>query len=75
MEDGPLLGPFLANANFNTFHSCMYGGKRRKSTAFLMNFSASNLMEECDNSHNHLPWGLVQTELSSELKFSTSLED
>ena len=58
---------------FQYIHSCMYGGKRRKSTAFL-NFSAPNLMRECDNSHNHLPWGLVQTESSSELKFSTSLE-
>lgn len=69
--------PFLdlpGECKFQYVHSCMYGGKRRKSTAFLMNFSASNLMEECDNSHNHLPWGLVQTELSSELKFSTSLE-
>ena len=69
--------PFLhlpKECRFQYIHSCMYGGKRRKSTAFLMNFEATNLMKECDDNHTHLPWGMVQNDNANELTFSTSLE-
>ncbi|CAL1168692.1 unnamed protein product, partial [Cladocopium goreaui] len=59
---------------FQHIHSCMYGGKRKKRTSFLLNFHAQNLLLECDDKHQHLPWGLVQDDVSSEIKFSTSLE-
>ena len=60
---------------FQHVHSCMYGGKRKKRTSFLLNFHAPNLLLECDDKHSHLPWGLVQDEHKlSEIKFSTSLE-
>ena len=59
---------------FQYIHACMYGSRRRKSTAFLMNFTAPNLQSECDDSHGHLPWGMVDTKDGEGLKFSTSLE-
>ena len=59
---------------FQCIHACMYGSKRRKSTALLMNFTAENLKKECDNSHEHLPWGMVDAKDGAGLKFSTSLE-
>ncbi|CAL1158015.1 unnamed protein product, partial [Cladocopium goreaui] len=59
---------------FQHVHSCMYGGKRKKRTSFLLNFHAQNLLLECDDKHQHLPWGLVQDNALSEIKFSTSLE-
>ena len=52
----------------------MYGSKRRKSTSFLMNFHAENLLLECNNSHSHLPWSMVDMNDGAGLKFSTSLE-
>ena len=63
-----------AVCRFQHVHSCMYGGKRKKRTSFLMNFLATNLLLQCDGNHSHLPWGLVTTEANSEIKFSTSLE-
>ena len=39
-----------------------------------MNFHVANLLLECDDSHSHLPWGLVQGSDASEVTFSTSLE-
>eukprot|EP00435_Cladocopium_sp_Y103_P067316 s126_g29.t2 len=59
---------------FQYIHACMYGSKRRKSTAFLMNFSAPSLRAECDGEHQHLPWGMVDAQDGQGLKFSTSLE-
>ena len=72
-----LTDPFLnlpAVCRFQHVHACMYGGKRKKRTSFLLNFAAPNLLMECDGSHDHLPWGLVQTDDRSDLTFSTSLE-
>ena len=60
--------------NFQYIHACMYGSSRRKSTAFLMNFSAGNLQTECDGLHTHLPWGMVDTADGKGRQFSTSLE-
>ena len=37
-------------------HACMYGSKRLKKIALLINFEAANLRLICDNSHSHLPW-------------------
>ena len=48
--------------------------RRKKRTSFLMNFHAANLLLECDESHPHLPWGMVAQTAGSEMKFSTSLE-
>ena len=59
---------------FQCIHACMYVSKRRKSTALLMNFTAENLKKECGNSHEHLPWGMVDAKDGAGLKFSTSLE-
>ena len=59
---------------FQYIHACMYGSKRRKSTAFLMNFHAENLQTQCDEKHTHLPWGMVDSHDGTGLKFSTSLE-
>ena len=59
---------------FQYIHACMYGSRRRKSTAFLMNFQAENLQAQCDEQHTHLPWGMVDPHDGSGLKFSTSLE-
>ena len=59
---------------FQYIHACMYGSKRRKSTAFLMNFRAENLQTQCDEQHTHLPWGMFDPHDGSGLKFSTSLE-
>ena len=36
--------------------ACMYGSKRLKKTAFLINFDAPNMRVACDDSHPHLPW-------------------
>ena len=72
-----LTDPFVQlpdSFRFQHVHSCMYGGKRKKRTSFLMNFHAANLLLECDDSHSHLPWGMVEQPAGSEIKFSTSLE-
>ena len=72
-----MTDPFLKlpdTFRFQHVHSCMYGGKRKKRTSFLMNFHAVNLLLECDESHPHLPWGMVAQQDGSEMKFSTSLE-
>ena len=72
-----MTDPFLQlpdTFRFQHVHSCMYGGKRKKRTSFLMNFHAANLLLECDESHPHLPWGMVAQTAGSEMKFSTSLE-
>ena len=63
-----------SQCHFQYIHACMYGSRRRKSSAFLMNFSAANLQSECDNNHTHLPWGLVDLQDGTKLQFSTSLE-
>lgn len=41
---------------WHVVHACMYGSKRLKKTALLINFEAANLRKLCDNSHKHLPW-------------------
>ena len=72
-----LTTPFCSlpeQCKFQYIHACMYGSKRRKSTALLMNFTAENLMQECDEKHSHLPWGLVDLQDGAGLKFSTALE-
>ena len=53
---------------------CMYGGNRLKKTAFLMNFEATNLLQVCDGSHSHLPWGKTQDVRTGAVVFSTSTE-
>ena len=60
--------------HFQYIHACMYGSRRRKSTALLLNFTAPNLQSECDDSHSHLPWGMFDQQDGKGLKFSTSLE-
>ena len=48
-----MTDPFLqlpGTFRFQHVHSCMYGGKRKKRTSFLMNFHAANLLLECDES-------------------------
>ena len=44
------------------FDSCMHGGQRAKSTTFLGTPKVfSRLASKCDQSHDHLPWGLNKT--------------
>eukprot|EP00435_Cladocopium_sp_Y103_P017790 s259_g4.t1 len=59
---------------FQYVHACMYGSQRRKSTGLLLNFEADNLKAVCDDSHPHLPWGMVNDDDKQQLRFSTSLE-
>ena len=43
---------------YATFHTCMYGGLRAKSTTIAANFpEILELSVECDRQHAHLPWG------------------
>ena len=63
-----------SGCRFQCVHSCMYGGNRLKKTAFLLNFQATNLLQVCDGSHPHLPWGKTQDVKTGALVFSTSTE-
>ena len=43
---------------YASFHSCMFGGQRPKSTTFAANFKEIlELTAECDRQHPHLAWG------------------
>lgn len=43
---------------YASFHSCMFGGQRPKSTTFAANFKEIlELTGECDRQHPHLAWG------------------
>ena len=59
---------------FQCIHSCMYGGRRLKRTALLMNFQACNLLLSCDGKHTHLPWGKTLNKNTGKSVFSTSTE-
>ena len=50
-----------ASCLWHIVHACMYGSKRLKKTALLINFEAANLRLLCDNSHSHLPWTHTMT--------------
>ena len=42
-----------------TFHACMFGSRRNKLTSLVATkgvFTSMNVC--CDNSHDHLPWGV-----------------
>lgn len=43
-----------------TFHTCMYNAPRKKCTAIWASVKQMLLLRrECDNSHEHKPWGLT----------------
>ena len=45
-----------------TFHACMYGGARAKSTTIAGSLQQLvQLSVDCDRQHNHLPWGKTMT--------------
>lgn len=47
---------------YATFHSCMYGGARAKSTTLAGSMAKlTTLSVDCDKQHNHLPWGKTST--------------
>ena len=47
---------------YATFHSCMYGGARAKSTTLAGSMAKlATLSVDCDKQHNHLPWGKTST--------------
>eukprot|EP00435_Cladocopium_sp_Y103_P023589 s953_g5.t1 len=50
------MHPKPESFEWHIVHACMYGSKRLKKTALLINFLAPNLTLKCDNSHEHLPW-------------------
>ena len=43
------------------FHLCMYGSSRRKSTALLATPGLFDHFLECDGSHQHASWGVLET--------------
>ena len=55
------LPPYIALLQISSkysFHSCMHGGSRDKSTTFLSNRNLSQLCLWRDGSHDHLAWGV-----------------
>ena len=47
---------------YATFHSCMYGGARAKSTTLAGSMAKlTTLSVDCDKQHKHLPWGKTST--------------
>ena len=55
------------------FHSCMHGGRTPKKTRLLASPGLyTSLAQECDHSHEHLPWGVQQQ--GDSLFFSTADE-
>ena len=60
------------NPRYVHFHSCMFGAARKKCTtlAFLGIDNMASLHRECDNRHEHKPWGWS----SEDGSFATALE-
>ena len=56
--DLPPYIDLLKISNRYSFHSCMHGGNRDKSTTFLSNRDLGQLCLWCDGSHDHLEWGV-----------------
>ena len=55
------------------FHACMHGGERNKRTRLLASAGLyDELAADCDNSHPHKPWFVVQR--GSGLEFATAQE-
>ena len=55
-----------------SFHMCMQGGQRPKLTDFIYSgLDLSTLEAKCDESHEHLPWGMLTDGSAS---FATALE-
>ena len=55
------------------FHSCCHGSQRRKLTGWLSTPEVyAGLQAECQNDHEHLPFGVAQVQ--GVWKFDTSLE-
>lgn len=47
---------------YATFHSCMYGGSRAKSTTIAGSMQRLVILSvDCDRQHIHLPWGKTTT--------------
>eukprot|EP00438_Fugacium_kawagutii_P013469 Skav231273 [mRNA] locus=scaffold2436:470175:474164:- [translate_table: standard] len=62
-----------AVSHFVLFHSCLYGSRRKKLTAFLTNLVDLTILHGfCQDDHEHLPWG--QTYENGKLEFDTSKE-
>ena len=58
---------------YSKHQACAYGAMRPKWTQLCANFHEVTLISKvCDNTHTHLPWGVVKTGTSS--VFATSLE-
>lgn len=55
------------------FHVCMHGGERNKRTRFLSSPGLYDALEaECDQSHTHKPWFVLQR--GAQLEFATAME-
>ncbi len=75
----PAMQQLLANDTVTTFtfHSCMWGGNRKKNTAFVTNMPGFRVLEQegqCDGSHIHAPWGVRWCKETREWKFATADE-
>ena len=56
-----------------TFSACMWGSRRDKRTSWLCPaYVLDSLERDCDQSHEHAPWGASQTH--GRLQFHTALE-
>ena len=55
-----------------SFHACMYGSRRRKSTALLASPGLFEHMLQCDGLHSHDEWGIHVT--ARGLHFDTAAE-
>lgn len=69
----PDLKHITARGFFTTFHNCMHGGKRKKSTSWWATKQTYKSLEAtCDNKHEHSSW--VPTMTSKGLVFPTAEE-
>ena len=69
----PDLESLAESAHWTDFHVCMYGSKRKKSTAVVSNRTWFLELDcKCDGQCEHLLWGLAATETSK--VWATSLE-
>ena len=71
--NNPEFTKWYAALTSTDFHACMHGGERNKRTRLLASQGLyDELSAECDNSHQHKPWFVVQR--GSGLEFATALE-
>ena len=57
------------------FRHCAHGSRHKKRTKLLVNHACfKSLHRECDNSHEHLPWGVTATGWATALEVESPLQ-